>query len=309
MKRLTSLTLIGVFAALNAACQNARQEPNIEQEVAKPEANPATTSATNAPTTGAVNAPTPDKQDKRTEKRDIPAGVKVDDIGVIRAAPGLQNSISRIMSVADANADGKVTRDEANGALNFVIGGLFFRADGNGDGKITVQEREAARVDFAKSHPEIDGLLTSFLDSTAAQTLKNSIDAELDQTIDLQQTRAAIRKTVDGVFHSVDKNADGTITAEEADRGFNVAAAALGRAAFTKADKDNDGKMTLAEFQTALDAPLKRAFGAADANGDGRLTDDEAASMMWWLSERVDAVAERSFEAISNAAETSPIRK
>jgi hypothetical protein len=114
---------------------------------------------------------------------------------------------------------------------------------------------------------------------------------------------------VDGIFDAVDRNADDTITRAEADRGFNVGAAALGRAAFAKADADDDGKMTLKEFQSSLDAPLERAFEAADADGDGRLTDDEAASMMWWVTERVDSAAERAYEALLQLTEASPIEK
>jgi Ca2+-binding EF-hand superfamily protein len=89
-----------------------------------------------------------------------------------------------------------------------------------------------------------------------------------------------------------------------------VAAAALGRAAFTRADADKDGKMTLDEFQASLDTPLKRAFQAADANDDGKLTDDEAASMMWWLSEdRSDAASKRGYGLLSSLVEVSAVGK
>jgi Ca2+-binding EF-hand superfamily protein len=213
------------------------------------------------------------------------------------------------MSVADSNGDGKISRDEATSALNFVVGGFFFRADADGDGKITAEERKAARADFAKNHPELENLMLTFANSTPVQTLVSNLDANVDQTLDLKQTRATIRGTVDGIFDAVDKNSDDIITVDEADRGFNVGAAALGRAAFAKADADNDGKMTLQEFQSSLQGTLKRAFEAADANDDGKLTDDEAASTMWWLSERVDAAAERGYEALSNLTGASAIEK
>jgi Ca2+-binding EF-hand superfamily protein len=292
---------------LTAACQSST-EPNVEEGLAKPKLDvnahpvvPGTAQARAEP--GSTVAATD------SQGHTVPAGVAITDLGRLRMAPELRKSVSRAMSIADSNGDRKISREEATSALNFVVGGFFFRADADGDGKITVQERRQARADFAKHHPELESLMVAFAKSAPVETLANSLDANIDQTIDLKQTRSTIRGAVDGIFDAVDKNSDDIITVDEADRGFNVGAAALGRAAFAKADADNDGNMTLKEFQSSLEGPLKRAFETADANDDGTLTGDEAASTLWWLSERVDSAAERAYDALSDVTGASAIEK
>jgi Ca2+-binding EF-hand superfamily protein len=239
----------------------------------------------------------------------VSASLAVDNLGRVQAAPELQQAVSWAMAVADSNGDGKITRDELNGALNFVIGGFFFRADANADGRITPKERAEARADFAKDHPEVGHLLTPFSTSAAVKTLMASLDINFEQTIELKQTRSTIREAVDGIFDSVDKNSDDTISASEANQSFHEAAAALGRAAFARADTNSDGSMTLDEFHVSLNAPLKRAFESADANDDGKLTDAEAASMMWWFGERIDAASGYGYEALSNVTTVSLAKK
>jgi Ca2+-binding EF-hand superfamily protein len=295
MKTSTTL-LIGI---LGAACQNTPKTDELnEREVAKSESPRAAIVKTESLI--ATSAPVIPAQAQQL----APASVKVENVGSVRIAPELQKAVTRAMSIADANADGAITRDEAVGALNFVVGGFFFRADADADGKITPNERKTARIEFAKEHPEVEGLLTSFSQSAAVKALMRSLDANLDQTIELKQTRATIRDAVDGIFKAVDKDNNGIISAQEADNGFNVAAGALGRSAFTAADANSDGKMTLSEFKSSLEAPLKRAFEAVDANNDSQLTAEEAARMMWWLSERVDVAAERGYDAVSKAVGT-----
>lgn len=300
MRRTTTLLLVGT---LGAACNRSMEPETNETETPEPK----DTSVATAPAEPAEVEPRPTREG--ADPGTVPAAVTVENLGRFRVAPELQKSVSRALAVADANGDGKITRDEANSGLNFVIGGFFFRADADGDGKITPEERKEARAEFARNNPELDNLLVSFADSGPVKALMERLDTDVEETLDLKQTRSAIRRAVDGIYDAVDKNSDDTITVEEADRGFNVAAAKLGRAAFSKADADDDGKMTLKEFQAALDGPLQRAFEAADANDDGQLSDDEAASMMWWLSERVDAAAERGYQVISDVTEASSIRK
>ncbi len=305
MRPTATILLLGT---LGVACQGLSDpKPKVEDEATKAE-SPTVESNAVAQSRHALAAKSPEDTADHKTADTVPAMV-VDNVGRVQAASELQKAFSWAMAVADSNGDGKITRDEANGALNFVIGGFFFRADADADGKITPKERKEARADFAKDHPEVGNLLTSFSKNAAVKTLMTSLDTDFDQTIELKQTRSTIREAVDGIFNSVDKNSDDTISASEVNRSFHVAAASWGRAAFTKADADADGKLTLDEFQASLDAPSKRAFEAADTNHDGKLTDGEAASMMWWLSERVDAASERGYEALSNVTKVSAVRK
>lgn len=304
MKTTATILLLGT---LGVACQGV-SDTNPKAGAAKAAAPTveSVAAAQSAPTL-AVKSPATTTGHKTAET--VPASVEVANVGRVQVAPELQKAASWAMAVADSNGDGKITRDEANGALNFVIGGFFFRADADADGKITPQERKEARADFAKDHPEVEYLLTTFAQNAAVKTLMTSLDVNFNQTIELKQTRSTIREAVDGVFDSLDKNSDETISASEASRGLHVAAAALGRAAFMKADADGDGEMTLAELRTSLDAPLKRAFEAADSNDDGKLTDGEAASMMWWFGERVDAASEYGYEALSTVTKVSAAKE
>lgn len=305
MRKLATLVSldISLVGAFGAACQNTNT-PDPDPELPRPKIEV----SARADVDTARARPQPGSTTQQ-EQRSTPVGFAIEHLGSARMAPGLQRSVSRAIAVADSNTDGKVSREEATSALNFVVGGFFFRADADGDGRITVAERRQARDDLAKSHPEFHQILTAFAGSKPIEKLMTTLDADVDQTIDLAQTRSTIRGVVDGIFEAVDLNSDDIITLAEADRGFSVGASALGRAAFRQADTDGNQKMTLQEFQSSLDAPLKRAFEVADANDDGSLTDDEAASIMWWLTERVDSVAERGFEAISHVTEASVIRK
>ena len=306
MRTTATILLVGM---LGVACQGVSDpKPKVEDEAAKAESRTVEPTAA-AQSQQALAAKSPkDTADHKTAQT-VPAIVQVDNVGRVQPAPELQKAVSWAMAVADSTGDGKITRDEANGALNFVIGGFFFRADADADGKITPKERKEARADFAKDHPEVDNLLTLFSQNASVKTLMASLDADFDQTIELKQTRSRIGEAVAGIFDSVDKNSDGSISASEINQSFHAAAAAWGRAAFTKADADGDGKMTLGEFQASLDAPSKRAFEAADTNDDGKLTDREAASMMWWLSERVDAASEHGYAALSKVIKASAVRK
>jgi Ca2+-binding EF-hand superfamily protein len=300
MRTTTTILLLGT---LGIACQGASDpKPKLEDEVTR--VAPTTVEAT-AGAQSASRAESPEEAGEKQTAKAVPASVRAERIGWIRTAPELENVVSRTMAVVDSNSDGNITREEANGALNFVIGGFFFRADVNADGKITPKERKEARADLAMDHPEVSSLLTSLSTSAAIKTLTTSLDANIDQTIELKQARSTVREAVDAIFTALDENSDDVITAKEAAGGFAVAAAEAGRAVFRHADADNDGKMTIEEFQASLKPPLKRVFEAADTDNDGKLSGDEASSMMWWLSERVEAASVGGHELLANLSEAS----
>ncbi len=305
MRTTAAILFVGT---LGVACQGLSDpKPKVEDRATKAESSPTVGAPPVVQSGHGLTARS--RGDSPDRKTAAPASVEGDKAGRVPVPPELHKVVSWAMAVTDSDGDGKITRDEANGALNFVIGGFFFRADADADGKITPQERKEARADFAKDHPEVDNLLTSFSKNSAVKALMTSLDMDFDQTIELKQARSTIREAVNAIFDSVDENADDAISESEANRSFHAAAASLGRAAFTKADADSDGTMSLDEFQAALDAPLKRAFAAADSNHDGKLTDHEATQMMWWLSEHVDTASKPGHDAPSSATKVSAVGK
>jgi hypothetical protein len=133
----------------------------------------------------AVSAnPEPSSAFRAPAPHQIPAPAAVNRVDRAQAAPELQQTVARATRFVDSNGDGKLTREEVTGALNFVVGGFFFRTDKNADGKVTPTERRQA--DFAKDHPEVNTLLGALSKHTAVKRLMTSLDANLDQTLELK---------------------------------------------------------------------------------------------------------------------------
>ena len=289
--------LIPIIALASAACQTPESD-GTEQALVDDTPNPAVTE----PKAAAVTPDTQTFAAQQARPEMDPANapdVKVQKLGECSAAPQMKQWVSRARDVADANGDGVVSKTEASGALNFLVGGLFFRADANADGKLSPQERKQAKKDLLDQYPEVGGALTSLASNERFSKLLSAVDERLPETIELAQVREGANEAIDHVFSTMDLNSDNKISRVEVDEGVNLAFAAAGRFAFNQADSNNDKRLTKEEFTSALKTPLEKAFDAADANNDGSLSETEAASMMAWMSERVDAVGERGYEALS----------
>lgn len=110
---------------------------------------------------------------------------------------------------ADANNDGKVTRDEAAAWLQ----ARFTEIDANKDGGITLEEMRAfytARRGEGRGPPE--AMRERMQDRQAA--MFRFIDADLDGKI----TLAELRVMADAMFRSMDADSDGTLTRAEVQR-------------------------------------------------------------------------------------------
>ncbi|NBS43550.1 MAG: hypothetical protein EBT34_07435, partial [Acetobacteraceae bacterium] len=110
---------------------------------------------------------------------------------------------------ADANNDGKVTREEANAWL----AARFAEIDANKDGGLTLEEIRAyytARRGEGRGPPE--GMRERMEDRQAARF--RFIDADLDGKITLPE----LRVMADAMFRSMDADGDGALTRAEVQR-------------------------------------------------------------------------------------------
>jgi Ca2+-binding EF-hand superfamily protein len=85
---------------------------------------------------------------------------------------------------------------------------------------------------------------------------------------------------VDELYRRADTDRNGVIAASEARSLAWQGAGALGRSAFQAADGDSDQRLSLEEFQAALQEPARITFNLADTSNDGQLTQQEAAAAM-----------------------------
>jgi Ca2+-binding EF-hand superfamily protein len=110
---------------------------------------------------------------------------------------------------ADANNDGKVTRDEANAWL----AARFAEIDTNKDGGLTIEEIRAfytARRGEGRGPPE--GMRERMETRQAARF--RFVDADLDGKISLPE----LRVMADAMFRSMDADSDGALTRAELQR-------------------------------------------------------------------------------------------
>jgi hypothetical protein len=188
--------------------------------------------------------------------------------------------VSRWVEVADADANGKISKSEAQAFSNFVIGGFFFRADADGDGVVGAEEGRAARSELVAQYPALATLLNqarAVAGESPFKALADMVGVDYGKPLSADDARKAARGAMNDLFKVVDDDSDGTITPAEARAASWEAVRALGQRAFRSGDANKDGKLDLAEFQSAVGTTAKLAFEAGDANDNGSLTEEEAA--------------------------------
>lgn len=118
-------------------------------------------------------------------------------------------AVGEAFARADANNDGKVTRDEANAWL----AARFAEIDANKDGGLTIEETRAfytARRGEGRGPPE--GMRERMETHQSARF--RFIDADLDGKITLPE----LRVMADAMFRSMDADSDGALTRAEVQR-------------------------------------------------------------------------------------------
>lgn len=218
------------------------------------------------------------------------ANVEVAGLGSCQPSAGVSATVTRLADLADANRDGKVSHDEARSAMNFMVGGAFFRADANGDGKITPEEGREVRSELTSRYPALGAILAQARQATGEspfRSLARVLDVQYGQTLNLNDARSAVQGATDELFKAADRNHDGSITRDEAISAGWDEAQTLARDAFATADGNKDGSVSTDEFQALIERASKPLFTAADANKDGKLSEREAAVAMNTIVERL----------------------
>jgi hypothetical protein len=245
----------------------------------------------------AVGETRPTTESKRERQDDVAAKPKspltsIAIPGVVTCEPEarLSASVSRIVELADSNGDGRVSKDEAAALANFLVGGFLFRADTNMDGSVTPEEGRKARSELMQQNPEIAALLARVRSTTRKDpfaAVASLLDVETTKPVTTADAREIAQGAVDDLFRAVDSNSDSAITLAETRAAGWEGARAIGRAAFDAADRDDNARLTLMEFQGAMEGPARDAFTLADADGNGALTLEESAAALNHLVKRL----------------------
>lgn len=267
MRKILTRAFITLF--MLGGCQSERAEPNPGPRPSESVAPVAPTPSTPIAAAAATN-----------EQNGTPAELNVAGLGSCQASNEVSRLMSQFVNLADADGNGKISRDEAQSASNFVIGGLFFRADQNADGRVTPEEGRKVRNQVTSSHPALASFLSGVRDATGQspfKSLADALDINYGETLTIQQARKTADEALDGLFRVADGNHDGELTRQEAIGASWNGMRAVGQAVFTSADTNNDKRLSQQEFQAALDGAAANVFKLADANHDGQLSQDEAA--------------------------------
>jgi|GEM_PF-2077741 len=224
------------------------------------------------------------KPDDRAQARTEVAPVAVDMGGLANCQPVAEvgTAVARAVDVADADGDGKISKEEAYSSIDLLVGGFFFRSDSNLDGTITPQEARSARAELTDRFPALGAFLTQVggTDQKPLARLAELLNVDYGQPVTAREMRDAAHQAVDSLYRFADRDKDGNLTSLEARTASWEGARSLGHAAFQSTDTNRDGKLNLEEFRAALDAPTRLAFNASDRNNDGALTETEAAVAM-----------------------------
>lgn len=181
----------------------------------------------------------------------------------------------RLLKIADANKDGKISKDEMTAGQT----ALFTQIDANKDDTLTRGElfdfREAKREEFRKSNPE-----AAAADATAHDTDDGDKAADDNDRDDKRSDRRDHdRDRRDGRHHDRDRHDRYHRDWDRDDRGRHMGRwerrqammIMRGGGLFRMVDEDGNRKITKVEAATAGD----KLFARMDANKDGTISIDD----------------------------------
>lgn len=211
--------------------------------------------------------------------------------GPIDSIQDLQDSGKMLFKLSDTNNDGQISHKEANDAGNLLVGGFFFRADANGDGTLTKEESDAARDALFRQQPILRFVLQKGKMSiqqsnspavktakSTVESLRDQIDTNRDNQLQATELRQAVSMGVGGLYRIADINQDQSLSPIEINASIAGVARTAARTAFQTADADNNGQVSMDEFDKALIEPANLVFMVFDADSDGQISPQELKS-------------------------------
>jgi Ca2+-binding EF-hand superfamily protein len=213
---------------------------------------------------------------------------------VIDSPQDLRDAARMAFMVVDADNNGQISQEEAVNAANMAVGGLFFAADANGDGKVTKDEARAVREWVAERQPALRILAQRVRQNQGGDSQNNPLrgaanllDSDNDKELSATEVRDAVKTAVQTAFAAADTNRDGQLSPDELNAAAIGLAQAAGEAVFSLADADNNGKLSQEEFRKALEEPTNAVFTVLDADGDGQISAEEAQQARQFLMTRM----------------------
>ncbi len=289
-RRYTSLLTAVAASALLAGCNSAQSNPTPTKAEAPKE---------------------PDKSAESEADQTAPYGrvatkVEVERVGKLRVAPTLRDAINQTIEVSDSNRDGQLAKAEARDALEFMIGGFFFRVDEDGDGKLTPEERSSTQADFAAQYPMVRTLFQVFDEQQVATSLIDTLEGDGTSVVTLKTAKRRANDVIEALYTAVDSDSNDQITREEVEQALANSAANVANNTFDFVDANNDGSLTQGEFKQALSKPLEELFTAADLDRDGKLSKAEAEALMSMFGDGLRRISSTAYIQISKATDLEP---
>jgi Ca2+-binding EF-hand superfamily protein len=177
-----------------------------------------------------------------------------------------------LLASASALAHGPGNRGEGGRGKAGAGHHLFERADANGDGKLTKDEwtkRALERFDAIDTNR--DGKVTRQESRTHCESMKADRFAAMDRDSDGKLSREEVSRMPRERFDALDTNRDGYLSQEELEHRRGGRDFCDDDRMFSHFDKNGDGVVTRDEVRKASEAK----FAELDANGDGSITREE----------------------------------
>ncbi len=170
--------------------------------------------------------------------------------------------ISSTAAIAQNRSGGE---DMTRAAAETRAGEMFAKMDVNGDGELNQADREAKRMErFAATDTDGNGEL-SYAEMTAAREAKKAKRSERRE----QRRAQRAQRGAEAGAQTEERRGSGERRAMRGKRGGERGD--MGRRMMQRADTDQSGSVSQAEFMTAA---LTR-FDRTDANSDGTVTTEE----------------------------------